>query len=235
MASRYVISSVYDTRCSSSLFGKGGGNTCVGRRRHLARTNSRVLPLHPKDTPEPVLLATAFDLSSYGFFQRSNVKEFIIFFTRTLVKRTARGTRQSIDHENYVVHVHLRQDGLAGVAVCDAEYPQRVAYGALNQLLLDFHESYGDRWPMVLSDTSFAFPPLEEAIVKFQDPAKADKLTKIHEDLEKTISIVHKTIDSVLDRGTKLENLVKQSEDLGMQSKLFYEHAAAANRCCVLM
>lgn len=153
-----------------------------------------------QDTTEPVILSTAMDLSSYSFFQRSSVKEFIIFFMRTLVKRTSRGTRQSIEHEQYVVHIHLRQDGLAGVAVCDADYPQRVAYSAVNQLLLDFHEQFGDKWPIAQADDNYSFADINKAIVEFQDPAKADKLTKIHEDLEKTISIVHKTIDSVLDR-----------------------------------
>lgn len=183
----------------------------------------------------PVMLANAFDLSSFGYFQRSSVKEFIVFFSRTLMERTTRGQRQSIDHEEYVVHIWLRSDGLGGVAVCDAEYPQRVAFTALNQLLSEFTDVHRETWPMMREDTSLPFPKLDTAIVDFQDPSKADKLTKIHEDLEKTISVVHKTIDSVLDRGTKLENLVKQSEDLGVQSKLFYNQAASANRCCVMM
>ena len=184
---------------------------------------------------KPIILSSAFDLSSFGYFQRGTVKEFIQFFSRTLLERTARGQRQSVDHENYVVHIHLRTDGLAGIAVCDQEYPQRVAYTALNQLLSEFTELHRETWPMLKEDTTLAFPYLDKAIVDFQDPAKADKLTKIHEDLEKTISVVHKTIDSVLDRGTKLENLVKESENLSASSKLFYDNAASANKCCVLM
>lgn len=184
---------------------------------------------------KPILFSSAFDLSSFGYFQRGTVKEFIQFFSRTLLERTARGQRQSVDHEDYIVHIHLRTDGLAGIAVCDKEYPQRVAYTALNQLLSEFTELHRETWPTLKEDTVLAFPSIEKAIVDFQDPAKADKLTKIHEDLEKTISVVHKTIDSVLDRGTKLENLVKESENLSASSKLFYDNAASANKCCVLM
>jgi synaptobrevin family protein YKT6 len=189
----------------------------------------------PENLEQPLMLANAFDLSSFGYFQRSSVKEFMIFFCRTLMQRTARSQRQSVDHENYVCHIHLRSDGLGGIAVCDQEYPQRVAYTALSNLLTEFHELHGEVWPTLKEDTILPFPKLDQAIVDFQNPANADKLTKIHEDLEKTISIVHKTIDSVLDRGTKLENLVKQSEDLGMQSKLFYQNAASANKCCTIM
>lgn len=184
---------------------------------------------------QPIMLSNAFDLSSFGYFQRGSVREFIVFFCRTLLARTSRGQRQSVDHENYVVHIHLRADGLGGIAVCDQEYPQRVAYTALSQLMSEFSEIHRDVWPTFKEDHLFPFPNIEKAIVDFQDPAKADKLVKVQEDLEKTIAVVHKTIDSVLDRGTKLENLVKQSEDLGLQSKLFYQSAADTNKCCVLM
>jgi len=185
--------------------------------------------------PQALIFANAFDLSSFGYFQRGSVKEFIIFFCRTLMQRTGPGQRQSIDHENYVCHIYLRGDGLGAIAVCDQEYHQRAAYAALNKLLSEFHSVHGETWPLLKQDTPLPFPELDKAIVDYQDPAQADKLIKIHEDLEKTISIVHKTIDSVLDRGTKLEHLVQQSEDLGLQSKLFYENAASANRCCSIM
>jgi synaptobrevin family protein YKT6 len=188
-----------------------------------------------KELPQPLMLANAFDLSSFGYFQRGSIREFIIFFCRMLMQRTLAGQRQTIEHENYFVHIHLRGDGLGSVAVCDSEYPQRVAYTALSKLMSEFHELHGETWPLLKADTALPFPALDNAIVQYQDPAQADKLTKIHEDLELTKSIVNKTLDSVLDRGTKLESLVKQSEDLTMQSKLFYQNASDANRCCSLM
>lgn len=40
-----------------------------------------------------------------------------------------------------------------------------------------------------------------------QDPAAADKLTKIQRDLDETKIILHKTIESVLDRGEKLDQV----------------------------
>lgn len=40
-----------------------------------------------------------------------------------------------------------------------------------------------------------------------QDPAQADKLAKIQRDLDETKIILHKTIESVLDRGEKLDQV----------------------------
>jgi synaptobrevin family protein YKT6 len=184
---------------------------------------------------KPIIFSSGFDLSSFGYFQRSSVQEFIVFFSRTLMERTARGSRQSIDNEEYVCHIHLQGNGLGAIAVCDKEYPQRVAFTALTNMLAEFHTLHGETWPYLKQDTPLDFPQMKDAIVAYQNPANADKLTKIHEDLEKTTEIVRKTIDSVLDRGKKLEDLVKQSEDLGMQSKLFYQNAKSANSCCTIM
>ena len=40
-----------------------------------------------------------------------------------------------------------------------------------------------------------------------QDPAAADKLTKIQRDLDETKIILHQTIEGVLDRGEKLDQV----------------------------
>jgi synaptobrevin family protein YKT6 len=84
------------------------------------------------------------------------------------------------------------------------------------------------------STESSNFTQLEDYLVKYQDPASADKVTKIQNDLEETTQILHKTIDSVLERGVKLDSLVEKSDDLSRQSKMFYKQAKKTNSCCVV-
>ncbi|KAL7550207.1 hypothetical protein ACHAWF_015578 [Thalassiosira exigua] len=185
--------------------------------------------------PDPVPLSMACDLSSYGFFQRQGVKEMLTFFSKTFTKRTDPGQRQSITHESYVVHCYVRSDGLAGSVTTDQEYPARVAFVLLTQLLDEFAAAAGDAWKTMESCVeSTPFPQLEEYLAKYQDPASADKVTKIQNDLDETTNILHKTIDSVLERGVKLDNLVEKSDDLSRQSKMFYKQAKKTNSCCVI-
>ena len=68
-----------------------------------------------------------------------------------------------------------------------------------------------------------------------QDPAQADKLTKIQRDLDETKVILHKTIESMLERGEKLDSLVDKSSDLSMASQMFYKQARKTNSCCKMM
>jgi hypothetical protein len=40
-------------------------------------------------------------------------------------------------------------------------------------------------------------------------------------------------MDSLLQRGEKLDDLVQKSDQLSAQSKMFYKQAASQNACCV--
>lgn len=183
---------------------------------------------------DPIPMCSATDLTAYGYFQRQGVKEMITFFTKTFTKRTQPGQRQSITHEAYVVHCYVRSDGLAGTVTTDLEYPSRVAFVLLTQLLDEFTSTLGNAWQGTTVPDSVSFPVIEEYLVKYQDPGAADKVTKIQQDLEDTTNVLHKTIDSVLERGVKLDNLVERSDDLSRQSKMFYKQAKKTNSCCVI-
>lgn len=158
----------------------------------------------------------------------------LLFLTKTFTKRTEPGQRQSVEHEGYVVHCYVRSDGLGGTVTTDQDYPARVAYSLLGQLLDEFVQEHGDSWRTNSTPESVTFAPAQEYLEKYQDPASADKVTKIQKDLDETTSILHKTIDSVLERGVKLDNLVDKSNDLSAQSKLFYKQAKKTNSCCVI-
>ena len=163
-----------------------------------------------------------------------SVKEMLTFLTKTFTKRTEPGQRQSVEHEGYVVHCYVRSDGLGGTVTSDQEYPARVAFVLISQILEDFSNQHGDSWKTCSTPESMELEGGAETLAKFQDPTEADKVTKIQKDLDETTSILHKTIDSVLARGEKLDSLVDKSNDLSAQSKLFYKQAKKTNSCCVI-
>ena len=63
------------------------------------------------------VLSSASDLSSFSFYQRGSVAEFISFFTKTVSERTPQGQRQSIQENLYTAHVYNRggAEQLAGM------------------------------------------------------------------------------------------------------------------------
>ncbi|GAA6059640.1 hypothetical protein JCM10212_004143 [Sporobolomyces blumeae] len=190
-----------------------------------------------------IAVAAAQDLSSFSFYQRGAIGEFMNFFSRTVSERTPPGQRQSVQENSYTAHVYSRQaDNLSGVIITDQEYPVRVAFSLLNKILEEFtlkvpRSTWEDKaaqgrqqGKQVLVD----YPSLAEYVQKYQDPKQADAIMKVQQELDETKIILHKTIESVLERGEKLDSLVDKSAALSASSKSFYKTAKKQNSCCVI-
>ncbi|KAG6879815.1 hypothetical protein C0992_011366 [Termitomyces sp. T32_za158] len=191
-----------------------------------------------------VALTSASDLSSFSFYQKGSVGEFMTFFSKTVAERTPQGQRQSVQENNYIAHVYNRggAEQLAAVIITDQEYPVRPAFSLLTKLL--------DEFTAQIPQSSFSnpatinFPSINTYIQKYQDPRQADTIMRVQQELDETKIVLvrsnvrrslylglnlvifqHKTIESVLQRGEKLDNLVDRSNALSAQSKMFYKTA----------
>ncbi|KAI8319375.1 synaptobrevin-like protein ykt6 [Martensiomyces pterosporus] len=185
--------------------------------------------------PAPSLpLCTASDLSSFSFFQRGSIQEFMNFFATTVAERTQDGQRQGVDQDNYVAYVYRQHNGLSGIAVTDKEYPARVALSLTAKILDEFTKEYSeDRIKGATANVSF--PQLDDYVKKYQDPNQADSIMRVQQELDETKVVLHKTIEGILERGEKLESLVDRSNQLSDQSKMFYKTAKKTNSCCIVM
>lgn len=67
---------------------------------------------------------------------------------------------------------------------------------------------------------------------EYADPQKADKLLQLQKDVGEVQTEMHLVISSLLERGTKLDDLVSVSGDLNDSSKRFYSTAKKTN-CCL--
>ncbi|KAL5547420.1 hypothetical protein UlMin_002651 [Ulmus minor] len=99
----------------------------------------------------------------------------------------------------------------------------------------EYQKQFGESWRTATADGTQSWPFLNDALAKYQDPAEADKLLKIQRELDETKIILHKTIDSVLARGEKLDSLVEKSSDLSAASQMFYKQAKKTNQCCSIL
>lgn len=155
---------------------------------------------------------------------RRSVEEFMTFFTKTVAEHTKPGQRQDIEEKSYTFHAYGRSEGVTGVIISDGEYPALVAHQLLSKIVDEFlakHPRSSFSMPNI-STGSCQFPQLKEYIVKYQDPSAADSIMKIQRELDETKITLHKTIESVLERGEKIDSLVQKSDGLSAQSKMFY-------------
>ncbi|KAF2834723.1 snare-like protein [Patellaria atrata CBS 101060] len=186
------------------------------------------------ETKPAVELASERDLSSYSRFTRTSVGEFMTLFSKTVAERTKPGQRQDIEEQSYTFHAYGRTEGICGLIISDHEYPSLVAHQLLSKIVDEFLTK-NPRSAWANSDSLVPFPELKDYIVKYQDPQQADSIMKIQKELDETKILLHKTIESVLERGEKIDSLVQKSDGLSAQSKMFYTQAKKQNSCCIVM
>ncbi len=179
------------------------------------------------------IVAAEYDLSSFSFFQRGMGQEFLAFFSKTIAERTERGIRQSVEEDANIAHAFTSLAGLACVIICDREYPSRVAFALINRLLDDFTATFSrDTW--LATSSKLDYPMLREMLVKYQNPHEADSIMRVQRELDDTKTVLRLTMQSLLERGERLDDLVGRSDELSRQSKMFFKSAKKTNSCCVI-
>ncbi|ORY20448.1 Longin-like domain-containing protein [Naematelia encephala] len=226
-----------------------------------------LLSVTPTMPAQATMLGTYQELSSFSFYQKNSVGEFMTFFTKTVAERTPANQPSSVEENNYKAHVFRTSGrgpnsmGMAAVLITDLEYPYRTAFSLLTKVL-DENAGLMAALPAPSAAPSFGsasanafggnpsqaaaggLPPAQKGklegtltglVAKYQDPKQADTIMRVQQELDETKVVLHKTIESVLERGEKLDNLVERSNALSLQSKMFYKTAKKQNSCCVIM
>lgn len=110
---------------------------------------------------------------------------------------------------------------MCGIIISDQQYPALVAHQLLSKVVDEFLTK-NPRSAWATGTPSLSMPELREYLTKYQDPQQADSILKIQKELDETKIVLHKTIESVLQRGEKIDDLVAKSDGLSNQSKMFY-------------
>ena len=165
------------------------------------------------------------------------------FTANTVAERTPNGVRQEVEESNGRVFAYGSSAGVAAIVIATGDYPRRVAHSLLS-LMVDEFTSQNPRtsYENVKADPNnkdkqlIPYPKLATHIVEYNENLdEVDKLGGLQANLDDTKAVLHKTIESVLERGEKIENLVAKSDGLSASSKMFYQSAKKQNSCCVVM
>lgn len=123
--------------------------------------------------------------------------------------------------QDYTFHAYGRTEGICGIIISDHQYPALVAHQLLSKCVDEFLAKH-PRSSWASGQPQIVMPELKDYLAKYQDPQQADSIMKIQKELDETKIVLHKTIESVLQRGEKIDDLVAKSDGLSSQSKMFY-------------
>jgi synaptobrevin family protein YKT6 len=184
------------------------------------------------DVAPAIELCAEADLSEWSRFTRNSYAEFMTLFSKTVAERTKPGQRSDIEEQDLVFHVYSRSEGIAGVMISTKDYPPVPAHTVLSKIVDEFLVQNPEAGA---NDSAVSFPDLKKYLTESQNPEEVSSIMKIQRELDETKIVLHKTIESVLERGEKIDDLVAKSEGLSAQSKMFYTQAKKQNSCCIVM
>jgi synaptobrevin family protein YKT6 len=187
---------------------------------------------------DPVLLAAAEDLTPLPWFTRASGKasEFMVFLSRTFAAKTAPGQRQGCQEGDYNGWVYQRQDGLSAVVLATNNYDRRVAFDLVQKGMAAF-EAHPDNWAWAQVDADVAASAsfqaeMAQLVARYQKPEQADSILRCLAELESTKIVLHRSIECLLDRGQKIDDLAAKSADLSATSKHFLKKSQKLNSWC---
>ncbi|SPJ11970.1 SNARE protein, putative [Plasmodium sp. DRC-Itaito] len=189
---------------------------------------------------QPIFLTSALDLSSFPFFHRSSLKEHIYFHSRLVCGRTQKGTREVIELESGIGHLHIytnKENNISVLVLSTSSYPLRIAFSLIDLTHKLFAQKCRGMYEHVRQDLKEGMliqNELNDLLKKYQNPSEADKLSRVQKDLDEVKDVMLKNIEDLLQRGEKLDDLMKKSQDLSNSSYQFYRQAKKNNQCCSL-
>ncbi|KAF2747355.1 putative snare protein Ykt6 [Sporormia fimetaria CBS 119925] len=185
---------------------------------------------------KPLELAVVRDLSSMSRFTHGSMEELQSFAATLVAARAKLNVGLRVEEEGLFVHICRTSKPICAVMITDEEYPDRVAQGVLRSLEDIFLVKYKEKdIEAAKKANSLRLPELDEYIAKYQNPENVDPIMMIQKELNESKVVLHQTIESVLERGEKIDVLVAKSEGLSSQSKMFYTQAKKQNSCCSVM
>lgn len=189
-----------------------------------------------KDENNAHLLCIHDKLGSFSFFSRSRYRQFMRMICREGVKvhcydEPYVGTR--ID--DWAVHIlrSHRNPFLFGAIISSKSYNRAVCKKMLVDLLEDLHTSFKGDFKKINRDIQLVDFSHPLKLLEFENAESYCRVTKLRGDIDNVKEIMLNTVDVVLERSVKIEDLVEKSSDLSESSKIFYRRAKSLNsRCC---
>lgn len=118
------------------------------------------------------------------------------------------------------------------MCICDRLYPKRLAYVFLDDIARQFFQDF-TREQIEGSTRPYAFIRFDTYIQKarrsYQDVRAKQNLTRLQEELVDVAQVMQTSIQEVLERGNKLEQMSLLSSTLSSESRRFVKDARQLN------
>ena len=134
----------------------------------------------------------------------------------------------------YMLYYQI-SDGVIYMALCDRQYPKKLAFEYLQDLSVEFLDEFSRSIPtFTRAYAALSFEgSMEKIRGKYMDP-NAGRLKRLNANLIDIQSIMHANIQSAIGRGESLNRIEDKTGQLLLDSRAFQENAKYTNYMAML-
>eukprot|EP00871_Galdieria_phlegrea_P005859 jgi/Galph1/760/GphlegSOOS_G5522.1 len=151
--------------------------------------------------------------------------------SRILAKVPEHDVKSFYENENLSFNFMV-SGGITYLCIARRLYPRRLVFAFLDDIKKRFSSEYGESaktaGPLRMQH-DFS-PILKQQMEYFSNEVEADKLSKVHQQVEEVTSVMRSNIDEALNRGERLEVLVDKAEDLRGGASQFQKSSTQLKR-----
>lgn len=160
--------------------------------------------------------------------------QFLRFTSKTVAERTKVGERTTVEQQTGKFFSYHASMGFCALLATEPSFEALDAQTILSKVVDEFKSQFTPTEIKDKDPSTFNWPQIK-ALREQATKAELTGISAVQKELDETKFVLHKTIESVLERGEKLDSLVAKSDELSGQSKMFYKTAKQQNACCVVM
>lgn len=151
--------------------------------------------------------------------------------TNEILRKVDRDGKLTYTHEKYLFH-YIANDMITYLCITDEDFPRSKAFGFLNDIMERFQKQYGAAAKSALPyamDSDFS-KVLQSQVRYYVENPDSGTITKVQSEIDDLKQIMVKNIDTLSQRGERLELLVDKAEDLTNQSTQFQRQSRELRR-----
>jgi len=151
--------------------------------------------------------------------------------TDEILRKVDRDGKLTYTHDRYLFH-YIANDMITYLCITDEDFPRSKAFAFLADIMNRFEKQYGNTAKTALPyamDGDFS-KILQAQIRYYVENPESGQVSKVRNDIDDLKQIMVKNIDTLSQRGERLELLVDKAEDLSNQSTRFQRQSRELKR-----
>ena len=170
-----------------------------------------------------------FNLTDFYFYTHYKIKTEVIQMANEYIKnldekKLMQSHKFTEEFNNIIFNIYIYKFGnKIYLAVTNEKYPSSVILEFINEL------------KELLNKENHDTQEIDILWTKYQDPLQVSKLLQVKQNLDETKKIMMDSVDKILERGERIENLIEKTDQLQLESEAFRIKAKKLNSCCWIL